>query len=798
MSGGFAFLMMLFELYMALMTFPQREREQGSTTFLCWLLLMQGFISAVFLLINYLLTFTSPENSVGYWMAPNTGLWPILLLTLTLRSLATPDGSTNFWGVMQIPNKWYPLFLGAFFCLMGGFQWNIVVAVAMGYGYPYLRLERALPSRMWANSCEQRCCGRGRSCLGAYWVRAADTAGYELESGDRRYATLSDFGRSNQAQQANRSSNTTSSSGQGGSTANANFIAFSGSGNRLGEGEADSIVPQHSEPAAAQEEEQEQGAGSPEPTAEPAADAAVSSAPSKAVPGKELKASAPAFVPASVQVESQPDELAEQAKNILSMAAARGEAKQAAEAAKADMMNMLPESHRRMLRNWYQDAIGNCFQYYVGNLKSYSSRKGFGFLQCAQAEADFGQDVFIHKNNVPMPFHVGQPCEFAVMSNTRGQPQAIDVKWLPLLPQHKKANGYGGYNVGAMGTFSAAAPMPAQAASTAFSSGSTAASSSASPAVAGGMLPQAAPNGASKPLDAPRGQPSEAPGSDQGGASEHRYLGALKSYSPAQGYGFLSCEEVWSSYSRDTYFDKSQMLKPVWNIGQTVEFSITLNTRNQPQARSINWDPVPLQPQNEKQGGQAQAQAQQKPRSHQAQTMERLKKILHLTNVGDAENAMVAAIDSQGELQRAQMQAEGEMDIDFVSFAIDRMGNEEAAMKMMKDFVKMLTMLMLVKMLRRKYPRQRMEQLVRWVDALSQCIDPFHPGVKDHSEDCFKQTCGHIDFICSDNQDLGKDGVVPVLKAVEQRLKAKLQGTPENAPEPVVADGSPAAQSMSR
>lgn len=257
MSGGFAFLMMLFELYMALMTFPQREREQGSTTFLCWLLLMQGFISAVFLLINYLLTFTSPENSVGYWMAPNTGLWPILLLTLTLRSLATPDGSTNFWGVMQIPNKWYPLFLGAFFCLMGGFQWNIVVAVAMGYGYPYLRLERALPSRMWANSCEQRCCGRGRSCLGAYWVRAADTAGYELESGDRRYATLSDFGRSNQAQQANRSSNTTSSSGQGGSTANANFIAFSGSGNRLGEGEADSIVPQHSEPAAAQQEEQE-------------------------------------------------------------------------------------------------------------------------------------------------------------------------------------------------------------------------------------------------------------------------------------------------------------------------------------------------------------------------------------------------------------------------------------------------------------------------------------------------------------------------------------------------------------
>jgi len=256
MSGGFSFLMMLFELYMALISFPQRERDQGSTTFLCWILLMQGFISIVFLLINYILSLTSPESSMGYWMAPNTGLWPLLLLVLSLRCLANPDSSTNFWGVMQIPNKWYPVFIAGFFCLMGGFQWNIIVAVAMAYGYPYLRLERLLPSRTWANGCEHRCCGaRGRSCLGAYWVRAVDTAGYELESGDRRYATLSDFGRSNQAQQANNSSSTTGTSGQASSSANANFIAFSGAGNRLGEGEAESIVPQQSESGQQQEQE---------------------------------------------------------------------------------------------------------------------------------------------------------------------------------------------------------------------------------------------------------------------------------------------------------------------------------------------------------------------------------------------------------------------------------------------------------------------------------------------------------------------------------------------------------------
>merc|ERR1719281_536520 len=96
-------------------------------------------------------------------------------------------------------------------------MWEGAAALVIGYSYARLRPERILPSRVATNTIEQRCCGaNGRSCLGAFWVRAADTAGYELESGDRRYATLSDFGRSGGQQLATRSEESRGSSGGGG------------------------------------------------------------------------------------------------------------------------------------------------------------------------------------------------------------------------------------------------------------------------------------------------------------------------------------------------------------------------------------------------------------------------------------------------------------------------------------------------------------------------------------------------------------------------------------------------------
>lgn len=241
-AGGMSFLMMLFEVYMGMVQFPSREKELGSSSFLIWIFAMNFFINIIYLAVMYLASKAVGEiMGPRYLEAPNEGLWPLLFLCITMQCLANIDSSTSFWGVVNIPNKWYPIALFGFFCLLSqNIMWNVAAALVIGYFYDRLRPERCLPSRVWTSGVENRCCGQnGRSCLGASWIRAADTAGYELESGDRRYATLSDFGRSGQNQQLARRDD--EQRGSSSSSSGGNFIAFAGSGNRLGE--ADTEVP---------------------------------------------------------------------------------------------------------------------------------------------------------------------------------------------------------------------------------------------------------------------------------------------------------------------------------------------------------------------------------------------------------------------------------------------------------------------------------------------------------------------------------------------------------------------------
>jgi hypothetical protein len=246
-QGGMSFLMMLFELYMGMQMFPSREKDIGSTTFFLWVLLMNFSINVIFLLVMWLMSFSG-----GNSMQPNQGLWPLIFICITRRCLADPDGSTSFWGVVSIPNKWYSLCLLGFFCfLTQAIMWNLAAAVVIGYAYNHLRLEMALPSRVTIGGLEQRCCGaNGRSCLGAYWIRAVDTAGYEVETGDRRYATLSDFGQSQQMMNRGSSASAPSSSSAPSGSPTTSFVAFAGSGNRLGDGEAEAEAMRPSEAAA--------------------------------------------------------------------------------------------------------------------------------------------------------------------------------------------------------------------------------------------------------------------------------------------------------------------------------------------------------------------------------------------------------------------------------------------------------------------------------------------------------------------------------------------------------------------
>lgn len=241
-NSGMSFLMILFEIYMAMVYLPPREKDVGSTATVVWLFVTSAIVNLVYLLL--MLVFSTVTGNMMYEYQSSNGLWPLILVTISLRSLSDPNGSTSFWGMVMIPNKWYPVALCGFFFLINGMKilWDFVAAIIVGYAYFPLRLERLLISRASAGRLEQRTCsclGGGRcTVLGASWVPAVSAAsdfgrgeGQGSEDRSSIYATLSDFGRSGQ-QMAERAVQ------PGGP-----FAVFSGGGNRLGEGDAEAPSP---------------------------------------------------------------------------------------------------------------------------------------------------------------------------------------------------------------------------------------------------------------------------------------------------------------------------------------------------------------------------------------------------------------------------------------------------------------------------------------------------------------------------------------------------------------------------
>lgn len=409
---------------------------------------------------------------------------------------------------------------------------------------------------------------------------------------------------------------------------------------------------------------------------------------------------------------------------------------------RTDVLASLPAQHRGMLRGYFWDMASNDWRaYYVGTLKSFSSKSGYGFLESAQAYTDWGVDVFIHKNFVPTPWKLGQPVEFAVMMNNRGQPQALDTAWLPLLPQHRQAAPHG---------VTLRAPLPAAA-----------------------------------PVQAEGGEDEPSQDAETAEASPpvrpHRRLGTLKSYSPAQGYGFIASEEVSREFKRDTYFDKSQRpADGTERLGQTVEFSVTLNAREFPQARHIDWDPIPLLPPDPSKLPITRTQGAA--RNHRPETLDKVRQLLALLRDSQLETAIVSAIDYQG----GSHATSGEDDIDFVTLVLDRLGPEKQAMGAIKDFVKMLLLLMLAKMLRKRVDGKRSQQLMRWLEALSVAIDASVEGVREHYQDVLVQIKNHLEAARRENSDLQEQLLTVTLKNVLKRLedKAKAGVTP---PEPAAA-----------
>jgi len=462
----------------------------------------------------------------------------------------------------------------------------------------------------------------------------------------------------------------------------------------------------------------------------------------------------------------------------------------------SDVRARLPPGHRMLLRQGYHAMTGEWVAYHVGQLKSFNSRTGYGFIGCAQAYRDYGADVFIHKNSMINPWHIGQPLEFAIVCNGRGQPQATDVKWLPRLPALPKSSSAmptAAPPATTVATLAGRNPAPPVEESPARSSGedggAVLGSAAAAPQVASCTAAVSAATGADAAAGGTEGHVLSAT-SQQASRNalvspEPRHLGTLKSFSPAQGYGFLACEEVFSNYQRDVYFDKSQLPNSNWQFNQTVEFVVIHNARGHPQARDIDWDPVPSvqqrrQPADGDLNGSStnNSGAGLNPRTHSAQTLSNLKKLLRYLHESQPETAVVQAMNLQGGSNATDDGSEADADpnIDYVTFVLDRLGPKAEVVPKIKDFAKMLLLLMLAKMLRSQTLPRRCQETIRWFEALSQTIEPAVESVRDHFQSVVEQINKQLQTAHAENQMLRDDAQLPVLQAAFKHLQAKSNG----------------------
>jgi len=71
-------------------------------------------------------------------------------------------------------------------------------------------------------------------------------------------------------------------------------------------------------------------------------------------------------------------------------------------------------------------GLGAATGRFEGRIKSFNAKQGFGFIECPEAHAIFGRDVFLHKAQIG-DLKVGTQVTYSVEMNKQGMPQAREL-----------------------------------------------------------------------------------------------------------------------------------------------------------------------------------------------------------------------------------------------------------------------------------------------------------------------------------------------------------------------------------
>lgn len=122
---------------MAIQTFAEKEKELGSSAFIWWLAFTNFLISVLFVASSFIVGLIFK----GFLVQMHAGVWAIIVMNMSQRSVEYPETEVNFWG-FPMKHKFVPFVLvGVFSLLAQAVLLDLFAAVAVGIFYRRLRLD---------------------------------------------------------------------------------------------------------------------------------------------------------------------------------------------------------------------------------------------------------------------------------------------------------------------------------------------------------------------------------------------------------------------------------------------------------------------------------------------------------------------------------------------------------------------------------------------------------------------------------------------------------------------------------
>jgi len=229
-------------------------------------------------------------------------------------------------------------------------------------------------------------------------------------------------------------------------------------------------------------------------------------------------------------------------------------------------------------------------KHYFGWIKSFNPGSSFGFIHCDETFAIFGRDVFLHTNN-KAHFDVNSEIAFKLkVDPDKGTPQAIELKMYAAAPDEQGADiGSSGIGmIGMLGMMSMMG-MDTDMLATMFGVNVTA--------------PEPAPKGRGR--GGPIGGGTTDLAMNASGMSnfewqqrvnldeelkeakesrmdklldlveaKHRFVGIIRCWNRARGFGFIGCDEAQAATGSDVFLHNEQRMD--FDVGDVISFSMQI------------------------------------------------------------------------------------------------------------------------------------------------------------------------------------------------------------------------------